>query len=413
MINVRDFSAVGDGVTFDTTAIQAAIDSAEDNSTIFFPAGTYLSGSIRLKSNITLHLDEGAKLLAAPDLSYYRRCERQQRYTSLTHYFIGAFGAENISIEGKGKIDAAGENFWEYDGKRHIEHHELTVFSGIPHYTANPERPTTIYLVECKNVSLKDFHINNAPAYTVWLLGCEDFQIDGLTIRNNRLGPNTDAIDIDCCINGHIRNCDIDAGDDCIAIKSDIALLGRDMPCQNIKVSDCKLSSTCCAIRLGYEGDGEIKDCTFKNIYVYDTNKGIDLLALVPRGQRFEIKKGSKIENIHFSDFVMRNVRCPLSGWCGIEENATEKLYGYIKNIYFSNLDIEARDSSYFGDVNMEGLFFDNVKIKMFATDFYKDEIAQRKPNVWGRGYIPGILSFDNVQNVKLNNVILDYVIQE
>ena len=123
--------------------------------------------------------------------------------------------------------------------------------------------------------------------------------------------------DIDCSCNVVISDCNIKSGDDCIALKSDIKRLGENKECKNIVVNNCILCSSTCAIRVGYEGDGVIKNCTFSNLVIYDTGKGIDIISILPdlAIPFTEISLGAKISNLMFSNIVMENVKQAIYIW--------------------------------------------------------------------------------------------------
>ena len=116
-----------------------------------------------------------------------------------------------------------------------------------------------------ESLLFRDVTLLNSPCYTLWLIGCNNVNIDGVTIHNPHDGPNTDGIDVDCCSNVRVANCSIDGGDDAIAIKSDSGTLGEDKPCENVTVTNCVLCSVpACEVRIGYEGDAVIRNCTFE-----------------------------------------------------------------------------------------------------------------------------------------------------
>jgi len=325
--NVKDFGAVGDGKNKDTCALNKAIAAAaKQHGTVIVPPGKYLCGSINLLSGVTLEIQKNAVLLASPDINDYcspDRWNRLSKDSSLRYYYLGAFDAEDIVICGEGIIDGNGEAFWydeyffDFTPPPNVEHSRIF----DPPRKPKADRPILIALEKCRNIRIENLKIVNSASYTIWPLGCDNIRIENLVIRNPRNGPNTDALDIDCCSNVFIRGCDIDAGDDCIALKSDISRLGHEKACERIVVSDCILSSATCAVRVGYEGNGVIRDCLFSNLMIYDSKNGINFLAVLPTGKRFNIDEGSKISNMVFSNVVMRNVGRPFFLWAGSEDD--------------------------------------------------------------------------------------------
>ena len=217
MKNLRDFPS-----------LQGAVDAAAENEVILIPAGEWHCGAARLKSDLTLRFEPGAVLVAPASLDDYLPADAIPRRT-LDHYFLGAADAENITIEGEGRIELEGHHFWpDFDGapwplKEDSQRQPDGFYK--PVFQSAPYRPVGILLVNCQNVNLSGFTLRNAAAYTVWTIGCSQVRISRVNIENHRRGPNTDGLDIDCCSDVWITNCHIYAGDDCIALKSDAALL--------------------------------------------------------------------------------------------------------------------------------------------------------------------------------------------
>ncbi|MPN12330.1 Polygalacturonase [bioreactor metagenome] len=254
---------------------------------------------------------------------------------------------------------------------------------------------------------MRGFSIVNSAAYTVWLIGCDTVRLENLTVRNHRRGPNTDGFDIDCSRDVTVIGCNLNCGDDCIAIKSDIAILGRDQPCERILVADCILSSPCCAVRLGYEGDGVIRDVIVVNTVIHDSNKGFDLISVLPEKRRFSICRGTQIENIVFQGAVMRNVRQALAVWSGTDNPSDAADYrGFIRRLIFSDLNIEATDSSFFGGAAVSELTLNNVNMRVRRDPAScRDATPVVMPNVWGHGFLPNLLTFHQVADPVLDHV--------
>ena len=221
--NVRDFGAAGDGKTLDSPAINKAIDAAAQagGGTVLLPAGTYLSGSIRLKSNIHLRIDAGATILGRPeDRKAYDPAERFEGHayqdgghTYFHNSLIWGEGLTNVSITGPGMINGGG-------------------------LVRNSNQANkSIALKLCRNVLLRDFTIYHGGWFAVLVTGCDNMTVDNLTMDTNR-----DGIDIDCCRNVMVSNCRINSpGDDGICPKSTFAL-GRNVITENLTIVNCMVS---------------------------------------------------------------------------------------------------------------------------------------------------------------------------
>ena len=194
-LDVRAFGAKGDGTTLDTHAIQAAIDSASacGGETVVLTPGRYLSGTLVLKSNVTLHIERGATLLGSTQLSDYPSHESSyvshiKRYSSRSLIF--ADKVENITICGQGTIDGQGS-------LKNYPATETETLMGIT------RRPYLLRVISCKNVTLSDIHLRNSPAWTQHYLDCENVFIDGIDVYNHG-NYNNDGIDIvDCNAGNH------------------------------------------------------------------------------------------------------------------------------------------------------------------------------------------------------------------
>lgn len=392
--NVRDYGARGDGVALDSPAIQQAFDraGAAGGGTVWFPPGVYLSGNLRLRDNLTVHLAGGAVLKAADDPAVYPE-DRTVPPEWLRHYLLEGRDVCNVTIEGRGVIDGSGPRFWE---DRYINADVLA---------PKAWRPVVLYLVNSRRITLRDVTIRDGAAFTVWLLGCESVSIDGVTIRNPRNGPNTDGLDIDCCRNVRISNCDLETGDDCIALKSDGARLGRLMPCENIAVTNCHLSSTTCGVRIGYEGDAPIRDCAFSNLTFASCRHGIDLLSIRPAVKGTIIGRGTPVDRIVFTNLTMRDVGRAIFIWAGKER--PEFTYGgHVRDVQITNLTGLVNDSSYIGAQEPGAISNLTLRDIRLVQDWNREpqpEVAI--PSHWGGGFMPWSLNLRSLDAVRLENV--------
>lgn len=295
MISVKDFGAQGDGIALDTAAIQCAIDTAAQNNggTIWIPAGKYVIGSIFLRDNITLHLDAGAVLLGSQTFTDYPIVlTRWEGVTQPTHApLIAGNGLHNLAITGHGIIDGRGDIWWQ-------QHRAKTL---------DAPRPRLISFANCANILIDGITLTNSPAWTIHPVRCENVTIDKVTIRNPADSPNTDGINPDSCRNVRIANCHIDAGDDCITIKSGTEAEPPELrtPSENITITNCTMVHGHGGVVVGSEMSGDVRNVVIANCVFIGTDRGIRLKSR--RG------RGGIVEDIRATNIVMTDVMCPFT----------------------------------------------------------------------------------------------------
>ena len=309
VFNVKDFGAKGDGVTLDSPAINAAIEEAVANGggQVYLPTGTYLSGSIRLKSNIDLHLSPGCVIKAAPaSMKAYDESEsfggfpeyQDGGHTYFHNSLIWAEGANNVSITGHGMID--GEGLTTHDTEK----------AGIVQGGSIGTGDKSIALKQCRRVTLRDFTVYRGGHFAVIMTGCDLSTIDNLTIDTNR-----DGIDIDCCKYMTVTNCRVNTpSDDAIVLKSSYALK-KPVLCEHIAVTNCnvtgyecgtlldgtyvpaKVGWVCGRFKLGTESNGGYRNISLSNCtFMYSS------------GLAFEEVDQGVMENIVVTNITMSHV---------------------------------------------------------------------------------------------------------
>jgi len=280
VFSVTKFGAAGDGVRLDTRGIQATIDACarSGGGTVYFPPGRFVSGTIYLRSNITLYFDPGAVLLGSSELSHYPVSVPAFRsytdnYTDKS--LIYGEKLERISVKGSGVIDGQGGSF---EGPYKL-------------------RPYLFRLVECRDVSIQDVTLKDSAMWGLHLLACDGADVRGISIHS-RVNKNNDGIDVDCCQRVRISDCEISSGDDAIVLKST-----ADRPCRNITISNCVLSSACNAIKMGTESNGGFQNITISNCSIYDTRLS---------GIALEIVDGGILDQVIVSGITIQKVGAPI-----------------------------------------------------------------------------------------------------
>jgi len=286
VFNVREYGAKGDGTTLDTATIQKALDECGNagGGIVEFPAGTYLSKPITLRTKTTVQLDAGAVLKATDDRADFEISEKPNTFVP----FIGGKNLQDVTITGQGVIDGSGAKWWGPAEEARRKQ---------PGYTL--PRPNLIVLTGCKNLWVENVTIQNSPKFHLVPTDCDGVIISNVTILAPEHAANTDAIDPSTCRNVLITKCRIDVGDDNIAIKSGHKVEGHEFATENITVTDCTFLHGH-GMSIGSETAGGVRNVTVRNCTFEDTENGIRIKS--QRG------KGGVVENISYSDIVMKNV---------------------------------------------------------------------------------------------------------
>jgi polygalacturonase len=407
--NVRTFGATGDGKTLDSPAINQAIDAAAaaGGGTVLVPAGTYLSGSIRLQSNIHLLIDAGATILGAPQkLGAYDAEEnfdgpafQDGGHTYFHNSLIWGVNLTNISITGQGTINGGGlvigdgiedrvDGFVNFGRTNRLEPMDPGTNSW-PQHLGNK----SIALKFCKNVLIRDITIFHGGHFAILVTGCENMTVDNVTLDTDR-----DGIDIDCCRNTMVSNCRINSPrDDGLCPKSTYAL-GRPVLTENLTIVNCQVSgfeegtlidgtmkpvkNGNGRIKFGTESSGGFRNCTVANC----TFRGC-------RGIALEEVDGGILENITINNISMMDVETYAIYITTGSRNRTPGLTNAsrMKNILISN--VVATGVDHISGIQIAGLPEQPVEgvrlenIRLICKGGGTQEQAANVPKELGAGY--------------------------
>jgi polygalacturonase len=301
----NNFGAKSDSTFLSTSAIQAAIDACANagGGVVSLQPGRYLTGSLFVKSNVKLRIDEGVELLGSQNVNDYPQIDTRIAGMEMKWpaAMINIIDQKNAAIEGKGLINAKGKVFWELYWKMRKEY-EPKGLRWIVDYDA--QRVRTILVQNCSNVLLKDFRIKQAGFWSVQVLYSNHVTVDGLNIRNNigGKGPSTDGVDIDSSTWILVKNCDIDCNDDnfCLKAGRDWDGLRVNRPTEYVVIKDCIARKGSGLLTLGSETSGMIKHVLAKNLIGLGTSNGINIKSAITRG--------GGVEDIHLKNFKMDSV---------------------------------------------------------------------------------------------------------
>ena len=385
--NVVDYGAVGNKIADDAKAIQQAIDecSANGGGTVLLPANhTFMSGPLCLKSNVDLHLEATAVLLANPDEGIYKLSAfGENRGEGMM--WIYANGADNISITGKGTIHGNGIAFM---GKELDDSYELK-----PVTTFDP-RPHVLTLTDVKNLTIRDITIRDGAYWTVHLIGCDGAVIDGISLLNNLKIRNGDGIDLDHSRNVRISNCHITSGDDCICLKNrrEFEQYG---PCHDITVTNCVMTSRSCAIKIGSENMDSIYNVVFDNCVITRSNRGLGIQNrdegtvtdvmfsnIIMDCQLWSDVWWGKAEPIYVTSYPRANGNHKDANW-RFPKGETVGRCGEVSRIYFNNIVANSENGCFVGgdiEGKVNNVHFSNVRLVRKKVTAYEGGAIDLRP---------------------------------
>ncbi len=326
VFSVRDFGAKGDNKTLDTKAIQKALDECgkAGGGIVRIPKGTYLSGSIFIKSRTTLRIEKGAILEGSKKLDDYpiRPSFRlggteQKSHSSL----VSAIGAQDITITGEGLISGSGLR----RSKK-----------------SSASSPRVIQIVGCKNVLLENFTVTNQARWTIHPLYCTNFTARNLRVLVTAGGRNGDGLNPESCTNVLITDCTFKTKDDCIAIKSGKNQQGVDIgiPCQNVTVTKCTMLRGYGAVCIGSDMSGGIRNIVIKDCVFKDVDRGIDIKTRKGRGGIVENVFVSNIQTFDLGSPIVIRMDYPWNTGNLIQGEAGIPI---IRNITFKDIKIHGK----------------------------------------------------------------------
>lgn len=438
-INILEFGGNNNGTTDNTTIIEHAIEKVakQGGGTIYFPAGNYLSGPIKLESNIVIHIEAGATILFSDDFNQYLPFVETRWEGVVMKSFCPLFYAydkKNITITGRGTIDGQGKKWWNEHLKNlaevktsgkirdenswqklwEAENKELEVSDYyMPKLNMKFFRPPFIQPYRCKNILIEGITIVNSPFWTINPEFCENVTVRGVTI-NNPPSPNTDGINPESCKNVHISDCHISVDDDCITIKSGRDADGRkyNVPCENVTITNCIMTKGYGGLVIGSEMSGGVRNVAISNCIFDGVDRGIRIKSM--RG------RGGIVEDISINNIVMSNITREAFVLNLQYENTKEQAIS-VETPHFRNIHISNVTGSGIGNVArvigieempIENISFSNIKMHArngfnvdLATDIELNNVAidveTSSPFVFSN------TSFLILQNVKSKNADL------
>lgn len=421
--NVKTLGAKGNSTTSDTKAVNKAIEDAAvaGGGTVYFPAGNYLLGSVRLKSNICLFIEQGATLIASSDSTEFDKPEQSVNDTyqdyGHSHWhnsFIWGEKLHDVSIIGNGLIWGKG---LVRSGKKGDE---------------KPNKAISLFL--CRNVTIKDVSILHGGWFAILATG-----VDNLTLDNLKVDTNRDGFDIDCCKNVRVSNCTVNSPfDDGICLKSSFGL-GYAKPTENVTITNCQVS--------GYD-EGSLLDGTFKREYKRysdssatgrikfgtESNGGFKNITITNcvfeycRGLALETVDGALLEDVTISNLTMRDIlNAPIFIRLGARMRSPDTIpVGQCRRIIIENVvawNVDARQGALISGLpghDIEDLQLSNIKI-YYKGGGVKDSVNRVVPEYEkdypepGRWRVLPSYGFyvRHVKNLKLTDVEVSYMKEE
>ncbi len=310
-LSVVESGAVGDGRSFSTAEIQAAIDSvaAAGGGTVVIPEGVFTTGALFLKPRVNVHLEKGAVLRGSTNLEDYppTLTRIEGHFETWRPALLNATEVDNLKITGEGTIEGCGQPLWQQFWRR--------LNADPSTKNLDVQRPRLIFIADSEDVVVSGISLRDSGFWNLHLYRCRNVLIENLDIRSPVGAPSTDGIDIDSCQHVTIRGCYISVDDDCIAIKGSKgvhALEDKDSPpVEHIRVQDCTFGLGHGVVTLGSEAT-VVRDVVVERICVIGPTgpRRIEVVRMKLRPDTPQT-----YEDIHFKDIKLEGVGRLISIW--------------------------------------------------------------------------------------------------
>jgi hypothetical protein len=407
--NIRAFGAKGDGTTLDTAALQAAIDACtrDGGGTVLVPAGTFVIGTVELKSNVTLHIAATGKLLGSADGKQYHAVDAIPLHGDTTlndgnWALLFAVDAQRVAIEGPGTIDGQGAQF-----------HSAVRGTPPPSGLGGLKRPYHVLAYRCEDFSVRNISMLDCAYHSIRVIQSKRVHMEGIYIHN-RVNGNNDGFHFISVEHAFVSNCTIKSQDDACA------MFGS---CKNVTITNSTFSTRWSVFRFG---GGTVENIAVSNCVLYE----VDGCPIKIQGD-----PGSHFENLSFSNLIFKDVTGPISISVGGRLPAPDdKKPVVVRNVSFSNISgtvttdppqlSEASVTSVenpgekhscivLNNVNdsvLENISFDNIHLTFGGGGTAEDAARRQLPEIFGEyfrlGPMPAYgLYARRARRVTLNNV--------
>ena len=435
--SIKAYGATGDGKTLATKAVQQAVDACNraGGGTVEVPAGTYVIGTVFLKSNVELHLAAGAVLKGSATLTDYHGYTMPV-YGQNYYGMLFAENADNVTISGQGTVDGNNPVFYDFTQAKTLDsattrytrqkNNYRRVASGIGDGPVVPkDRPRQMVVFsECQHVRVSGVTLLNSPFWTLHFADCTGVMVNNLRLYSGLLVPNADGIDFTDCQNVTVSDCDIQAGDDALVVSGynhHFEIPGfhnRRRLSENITITNCNLQSASSGIRIGFLDQNTVRNVTVSNCNITNSTRGINI----------SLRDEGSLENLTFSNMRIET-RLRTGDWWGngepihlsaIRGNADKSVkLGQIKNVQFNNITcvgengilVYGTEESIIKDVTFNNVTFDFVDSKL--NDVAGGNVDLRgnldpKFGLFARD-IPGLLA-EHVEGLAIRDFKLNWL---
>ena len=435
--SIKSYGATGDGKTLVTKALQQAVDACAQagGGTVEVPAGTYVIGTVFLKSNVELHLSSGAVLKGSPNLADYHGYTMPQ-YGQNYYGMLFAENAENVALTGQGTVDGNNPVFYDFTRAKTLDtastrytrqkNNYRRVASGLGDGPVVPkDRPRQMVVFSvCKNVRVSNVSLVNSPFWTLHFADCVGVAVRGVRLYSGLLVPNADGIDFTDCRNVTVSDCDIQAGDDALVVAGynhHFEIPGfhnLHQPSENITITNCNLQSASSGIRIGFLDQNSVRNVTVSNCTITNSTRGINI----------SLRDEGSLENLIFSN-IRIETRLRTGDWWGngepihisaIRGNADKNVpLGQIRNVQFNNITCRGENGILvYGtpESTLQDITFNNVRFDF--VDSPLNDVAGGNVDLRGNldpryglfaRAIPGLLA-EHVRGLTIRDFTLNWV---